>query len=230
MDENIPTDPAGFQYHGKDGLLVFEIGPRVIESNPLFAQKLGAISAGWAQAEASLMCFLAVLMDTTPDRTFALLNAYKTANSLIDGAKLLAMVTLESDQQASFTKVLGDLNSARERRNRFQHDLWGRLEVTPNLLYPVKAQDYTKYLIRLLAAAKETVATETREQAAARFARIGDEIVEQISAVKPVTVDDLEALRLEVNAIGWRIFQRIATHLGSSLRERNVPPDIVSAG
>jgi hypothetical protein len=141
---------GGKVYDQTGEICLLELGPHVVLEVPGFAGKIGEIAAQWAHAEAELSSLLATLMQTSPERTFALLNPYKSAFSTADAANALGKATLQGDDLEKFQEVIADFRSIADQRNKIQHGLWAKKPNEHDCLYRAKAIDFTKYGINLL--------------------------------------------------------------------------------
>lgn len=88
-------------------------------------------------------------MDTSPDRTFALLKPYKSASSTSDAAKLLARATLSDPERTEFDLLIERFKAAAEERNKVQHGLWAARAAYPDSLARVSALEYTKFTVSI---------------------------------------------------------------------------------
>ncbi|UZF92947.1 hypothetical protein [Bosea sp. NBC_00550] len=129
------------------GNIVVEIGAFVIAEHPVFAAQVGVLAGEWAHAEAELSVYLASLMHTSPERTFALLAAYNNATSTTKAAINLAKVTLSGDPLANFETIVARFRKLAERRNDIQHGIWARKPAQNSNLFRVKPVEYTKFMI-----------------------------------------------------------------------------------
>jgi hypothetical protein len=127
---------------------IVEMGPHLPQSVHGFAEAMGRIAASWASAEVHLSCYLAILMETSPERTFALLKPYRSARSTAEAAKELAKATLTGTALNDFVRLVERLNSAAEKRNRVQHDIWVRKGDDTDILHAVRALEYTQFRVR----------------------------------------------------------------------------------
>lgn len=141
--------PTGVKINDDASRLIVEIGGHVLAKKPALLAAVGDIAARWSHAEAELGRCLATLMDTSPERTFALLKPYKSASSLADGARALARATLIESERVDFDALIERFGAAAEERNRVQHGLWGALSHHPDSLVRLSALDYTRFTVSI---------------------------------------------------------------------------------
>lgn len=146
-------------YQSKHGLQVFnelgepllEVGPHVVSDSPEFAQKIGVIAASWSQAEVHLNCLFAVLLNTTPKEAADELKKLSTAVKATLGARKIAAETLMGDELDSLNEILDQLDRARIRRNRVQHDVWARKASDSRRLFAIHSNKYLALVTKLMA-------------------------------------------------------------------------------
>lgn len=172
----------GGRVFDKAGELVFEVGPHLILEVPGFAAKMGELAAQWAHAEAELSTLLAALMNTSPERTFALLAAYKSAKATADAANSLGKVTLEGEDLAAFELMISSFRNLAEERNKVQHGIWAKRPSESDVLYRVKALEWTKFGVNILGAdekidvADEFVSKTTEKYTVERLEELAEQI------------------------------------------------------
>jgi len=145
-------------HQGKHGLQVFdemggpllEVGPHVVSDSPEFAQKIGVIAASWSQAEVNLNCLFAVLLDTTPEEAAKELKKHGTAAKATSGARKIAAETLKGAELDSLNEVLDQLDSARQQRNRVQHDVWARKAGDSRRVFAIHSNEYLALATKLM--------------------------------------------------------------------------------
>ena len=145
LDRNV-----GLKLYDEAGSLVVELGGFVLLEHPEFARQIGVLASEWAHAEAELSAYLAALMRTSPERTFALLAAYRNADSTATAALNLAEVTLHGDMLAEFKAVAARFRKLAKERNEVQHGLWARKPAYDGVIFRVKALEYTKLMVRIV--------------------------------------------------------------------------------
>lgn len=155
MDNEAESDSdikVGLRVNDKAGNYILKLGSFVLAEYPQFASQIGLIAVEWAHAEAELGAYLAALMRTTPERTFALLAAYRNANSTADAALDLAKVTLTGSHLTEFESLIGQFRKLAKKRNAVQHAVWAIKSQNDNLLFRVTALEYTKFMTRVMQA------------------------------------------------------------------------------
>lgn len=178
-------DKVGITVHDFTGTMLVEVGAHVLSGNPVVASKIGEVAAEWAHAEAEMSSFLASLMDTSPERTFALLDVYRSAKATSDAARSLARATLTGEPLAIFESVIIRFKDLAEERNKVEHGLWARKSGYLDSLFRVKALEYTKLTIKMVHA-KDIISTATE------FA---------ISLTDEYTAQRLEAIRQKMRRL-----------------------------
>ena len=146
--------PAGIKIYNEDGSVALEVGGHVLDGMPDHSQLVGQIAAAWAQAEAELGGYLAYLMKTTPERTFALMSAFRSADRTVQGASALAAVAIDDDfKLEAFKKILKRFKILADERNLILHAVWAASPTREGLLIHLKAIDYSMFATQLLACA-----------------------------------------------------------------------------
>lgn len=202
------TDKAqrkvGIAIYDEAGSLIIELGAFVIAENPAFAQAIGALAAEWAHAEAELSAYLAALMNTSADRTFALMAPYgRRTGPTVQAAVALAEATLPSDELADFKAVMARFTKLGEERNTIQHALWARKPSEDGLMFPVKALDYAKFSKRVMDIDNATSMAESFAASLTEGWTV-DELSRMASDIRQLTIDLCSArmawLRSQVSA------------------------------
>lgn len=174
-----------------------EISAGVISETPGFAEMIGQVAASWAILEAGINTALALLMDTSPDRTFALMSAYRNADAAMKAAQKLSKAALDPQSHDKFMAILKRIDQVREERNNVQHGLWTKKGEDNHTLYLVKPLDFTKFYMNMLPLltppfSRATVANELLSR--------GIELSD--STFASYTVQDLSLLIRRIDNIG----------------------------
>lgn len=127
--------------------LVLAIGGNVLAAHPAIAARVGEVAAHWAHAEAELGSHLAVLLNTTPERTAELLKPYGSASATAKATRALAKHTHDKDELDDFLRLLSQFERLATERNRLQHGIWVRKSTEPNALFLAKSSDYSRFLV-----------------------------------------------------------------------------------
>lgn len=130
------------------GSVVLELGAHVVRECPLFAAQIGELAAEWAHAEAEMGALLAALMDTAPERTFALMAVYRSASGTAEAARGLAKATLLGPQLKEMLSLISRFKELSDARNDVQHGLWALKGDDSTRLFRVKALEYTQFMVR----------------------------------------------------------------------------------
>jgi len=192
----------GLQIRDETGELLLEVGPYIIKESPRFAEEIGVIAASWAQAEVNLNCFFAILLNTTPEEAAKQLKKYRSASRATDGARKIAADVLTGAELDSVAETLDQLDNARERRNRIQHDVWAKKGGDDLRLFAVHANEYLAFTIELMAAAGLNNADATN---ADRMINIAVRFAATIS--NGYTLDDLRSIGLEIDIASRSLLQ-----------------------
>ncbi len=178
-----PTPPRiKLRINSEDGQLLLELGAHVVAEHPKFAAKIGELAAEWAHAEAEMGALLAALMDTAPERTFALLEPYnRSAKRASQAALALAEATLREPALAEVRAIISRFNALATSRDSVQHGLWARKSGGNDRLFRLKALGYTQFMVRFFQLAKP----EEQIRLATDFAGTLDEgyTVEQLGLI-----------------------------------------------
>lgn len=188
--------PQGMQYFEKDGNLSFETGVHVLATIDGFPRKIGEIAATWAAAEAHLGCYYGALLNTTPAEALNRIGRMSAAG-LTEKAKKIAKEKLSGEQLAELELILNALDAVRLRRNRTQHDLWGRRAGEDQTLYAVHTDDYRNVFL-------QAAQSKTASDADALIS-----LVEQYAAKadNAFTLKDLESLRKEIEEVSEKLLR-----------------------
>lgn len=198
------ADTAGMQIFENDGVTVAaEVGGHVLSRQIEMAAKVGAIASSWAHLEAQLGGYMAALLETSPERTFALLEQFRSATATAEAAKSLAKVTLEGGELRDFLDVVGRFKELAQHRNRIQHALWAWKSFDPNGLYRVPAVDFSVLMLQVLSADEPT-------DVAIAFI---DELVDRFDAARlEATIDDIQALLLRLTGLAIQRHKHVLQH------------------
>ncbi len=205
----------GIKINDKEGNPVIEVGPHVIQEAPEFSEKIGAIAALWAQAEANLNCLFAALLDTTPDDAKYQLKKYRSAANVSNAARELAKERLGDEELNSITEILARADISRQKRNRIQHDIWAKKADTEKL-FTIHSNDYFAFTTQLVALTESTNLTSFDKITA---------LADDFSNNKGVgySINDLTHIELELSqlceslmkAMHFRILQRLKRRVGA---------------
>lgn len=209
---------CGLEIFDDQGLPVLEIGSHIIKESPRFAEKIGAISASWSQAEVHLNCLFATLLDTTPEEAALELKKYRNAARATDGARKIAEATLSGSEFLRITDTLDKLDTVRERRNRVQHDVWAKKGNDNSVMYAVRPTDYFNFITKILSIAEEKSQKTTTDCVISLSMNFASTIT------IGHTISDLEAIAQEIDSISESLqksmFSRITQRIANSrLRE-----------
>ncbi|MDO9607241.1 MAG: hypothetical protein Q7J26_01850 [Brevundimonas sp.] len=183
---------AGFQLNNDRGELVLELGGHVLATQPLMLAKVGEIASEWAHAEAELERCLAALMDTSPERTFALLQPYRSAAATATGARALAGATLKGADLDGFNVLIDRFKNIAEERNKVQHGIWVKITSQPGKLGRVKAVDYSRFQVDILHS-KNQVATAEAFAAGVTDLYDVNRLAAIVTKIQTLTVDIIQA-------------------------------------
>lgn len=145
----------GLQIRDEKGELLLEVGPHVMSALPKFAEQVGIITAYWAQAEINLNCLFATLLNTTPEIASAQLRKHRSTASATGGAREYAKANLMGTELDSVIEALNQLDRARTRRNRIQHDVWAIKGGDTERIFVIHANNYFDFSIKLISASAE---------------------------------------------------------------------------
>lgn len=192
----------GLQIRDETGGLLLEVGPHIIKESPRFAEEIGVIAASWAQAEVNLNCLFAILLNTTPEEAAKKIKKYSNAARATDGARKIAADTLAGTELDSVTETLDQLDNARTRRNRIQHDVWAKKGGDDMRMFAVHSNEYLAFTIELMAAAglKKADATNTD-----RMINTAMKFAATIS--NGYTLEDLRNISLEIDIASRSLLQ-----------------------
>lgn len=208
---------VGAKFYDKAGKLIIELGAHVLAEHPALAIKIGELAAEWAQAEVELSSALASLMRTTPERTFALLEAYFNASNTAKAARGLAKATLKGQELTNFESIVARFKDLANERNKVEHGLWAKKPGFPDSLFRVQALEYTRFTIKIHHVENKIVLAEDfssslgDEYTIERFAKINKKI-------RNLTSDIVLA------KINWVRFMAISGDFGEVSYEGPVAP------
>lgn len=202
------TDKAprvGARINDEDGALIVRVGSELLDEHLDLAQQIGRFATAWAQTEAELGGYLAALLRTDPDRTFALLSRFGSAKAYADAAKDLITASIEEPQRTVALDFVKQFRSLAEERNAVQHCLWAAKPSHPGSLFRLKASEWSMFAIRLAHAASQSTedAIILAEELAAR---ISDEY----------TIARLDALVERAHTLSAELFKLKSTELQAS--------------
>lgn len=147
------AETAGVQTFDADGTTVLsEIGGHVLTQRVNLAAKVGEVASMWAHLEAQLGGYMAVLLETTPERAFALLEQYRSANATAEAAKSLAKVTLLGAEREAFLASLSRFKELATQRNHVQHAVWTWSSRDPDALYRMTAVEFSVFTFQMVSA------------------------------------------------------------------------------
>lgn len=147
------AETAGVQTFDVDGTTVLsEIGGHVLTQRVNLAAKVGEVASMWAHLEAQLGGYMAVLLETTPERAFALLEQYRSANATAEAAKSLAKVTLLGTEREAFLASLSRFKELATQRNQVQHAVWAWNSGDPDALYRMTAVEFSVFTLQMVSA------------------------------------------------------------------------------
>lgn len=192
---------VGIQIFDRDGHLYFETGAHVLASVPGFTAKIGEIAAIWAVAEGHLGCIYANLLETTPQDALDQLGK-RAGSQLTEKAKQIAKEKLNGSELAALLELLENLDAVRDRRNRIQHDLWGRRMGREHALYAIHVDDYRRLILEVVEHAKnadQAVGADQSIIAANKYA---------MNASNEYTLESLEHLRAGIETVSAGLVER----------------------
>lgn len=202
MDDKAPR--VGAKIHDEDGALIVRVGSDLLDEHLDLAQQIGRFATAWAQTEAELGGYLAALLRTDPDRTFALLNRFGSASAYAEAAKDLITASIEEPQLSVALNIVKEFRALAKERNAVQHCLWAAKPSHPSSLFRLKASDWSMLALRLAHAAKESP-EEAIGMAEAVAAGISDEY----------TFERLDTLVEKAHALSGEIFKLKSTEVKS---------------
>ncbi|WYX13449.1 hypothetical protein WJ974_20875 [Achromobacter xylosoxidans] len=150
------NEKHGVRIKDERGRVIVEVGPHIMSNNPKFAEQIGIITAHWAQAEASLNCLFAILLNTTPEQAYQQLKKHRSAASATKGARTFATENLSGTELNSVLEALDHLDEARVQRNRVQHDIWALKGADVERLFTVHTDLYFKFVLEIMTLAKNS--------------------------------------------------------------------------
>jgi len=186
------NEKFGALVRSENGELVLETGAYVVRQVPDFAEHIGKVASEWAQAEAHLSCFFALLMGTKPEDERRRLSQ-KPACQIIEKTRKAVGHTLTDDELKAIGELLERLDTLRDDRNRCQHDLWAKKAGDNVALYAVRAEDY---LLLLMGISDESA----QSQGTSRAIELVDRYV--LTAANRFTIERLERLHHEIKDVG----------------------------
>lgn len=145
-DQVIIPPQVGIEIVTAEGVTI-SVGARVLGARSAITERVGRVAGYWAHAEAELTSYLSVLMDTTPERTFALVGAYRSASATAEGAKNLARATLEGADLAQAEALISRFKALAQERNKLQHGVWGSRSDRSDSLFLIKGAEYAKFTV-----------------------------------------------------------------------------------
>ena len=207
----------GLQVFDEMGVSLLEVGPHVVSDSPKFSQMIGVIAALWSQAEVNLNCLFAVLLNTTPEEAAIELKKHGTAVKATYGARKIATETLKGAELESLKEILDQLDNARLRRNRVQHDVWARKAGDNQRLFAIHSNEYLALATNLMTVAESEGgkgAGHPIEEARAFVAKVSN----------GHTVEDLEDIATSINSVSLSLlhamYHRINLRLAEQLNRR----------
>lgn len=194
---------SGVQTFEEDGVSIrAEIGGHVLTQRANLAAKVGEVASMWAHLEAQLGGYMAVLLETTPERAFALLEQYRSANATAEAAKSLGKVTLTGKERDEFLGALTKFKELATRRNHVLHAVWAWKAKDPEALYRITATQFSVLMLELVAADPSKIADELHD----RFDERYDETRLQS------LIDDIQSLLLSLTQQALGRLRKIIEH------------------
>jgi len=200
------AEKYGLRFANSDGSLLMEVGPHVVKDVTGFSERIGAIAACWAQAEVSLYCLFAVLLNVTPDEAASRLKKYKTAAQATEGARTIAADHLSGEELQRLNEILDRMDLVRARRNRIQHDVWARKGGIDDTLFAVHANQYLDFATKILC----TSGLGDSEDFDGIIALVG-EFSDSVSV--GYTVSELKALESELSDLNKDLMSAMFTRI-----------------
>jgi hypothetical protein len=205
----------GIQIFDQMGVPLLEIGPHLVRENSEFSEKIGMIAASWAQAEVNLNCLFAVLLNTTPDEAANQLKKYKSAARAADGARKLAAECLTGGELESVTRALNQLNLVRLRRNRVQHDVWGKKGDDNQTMFAIHSEQFLAFTTNVIAATDLEI---PEDEKSARIINIANEFAATVT--EGYTTRDLQEIDQEVNLASKSLMEAMFFRISQRLKEK----------
>lgn len=205
----------GMKVYDPDGTPLIETGAHVLKEIPGFAELVGEVAAEWAQAEAFLGCYCAVLQGTTPKEALSRLlikngTRIKQSGQIIKELKETAKVSLSPGEPERVENLLERFERVRESRNRVQHDLWTRKHDDSSALYAVLANDFLHLVTNVSETAKRPHLINGAIEMAQTYA---------LTAGNRFTLEDLESLRNEIRSVSIGLAKEFFSHIKSNADE-----------
>jgi hypothetical protein len=146
---------------------------------PDHSAALGRIFTSWSLIEASIATLLGLMMHDDHRAALALLESFKSNSARIGAVRRTGKEVLEASLFVEFDKVMKDVLSYAEERNAIAHCVWGSCKSTPEIVYRMSMDNFTKFFIKTVhRSAEETL--EEVESFKAAFKTFTLEELEQI--------------------------------------------------
>ena len=150
----------------------------------------------------NLNCLFAILLNTTPEETAQQLKKYGNAAKATARAREIAAGTLTGIELDSVTETLDQLDKARARRNRIQHDVWAKKGGDDIRMFAFQSNEYFAFTTNLLS----VTGVEKEDGADAdRSIYIAREFAVKIS--NGYTIEDLQDIALALDSVSKSFLQ-----------------------
>lgn len=136
-----------------DGINFSEVA---LVDRPDHSATLGRIFTSWSLIEASIATLLGLMMHDDHRAALALLKSFTSNSARIGAVRRTGKEVLEATLFEEFDKVMKDVLSYAEERNAIAHGVWGSCKSTPEIVYRMSIENFTKFFI-------ETVHRPTEE-------------------------------------------------------------------
>jgi hypothetical protein len=202
------AEKHGLRFFNDDGSLLMEIGAHVVKEFSGFSERIGCIASGWAQAEVSLYCLFAVLLNVSPDETASRLKKYKTAARAAEGARDIAADYLSGEELQKLNEILDRMDSVRSRRNRIQHDVWAKKGGIDDKLFAVHADQYLDFITNMVGLSESALADGEKSD---RIIALAGEFSAMVS--EGYTISELKELEDELGDLNKDLMSGMFTRL-----------------
>lgn len=202
------VEKHGLRVSHSDGSLLMEVGAYVVKETAGFAERIGGIASAWAQAEVSLYCLFAVLLNVTPDEAASRLKRYKTTARATEGARGIAAENLSGEELQKVNETLERMSLARARRNRIQHDVWAKKGGIEDKLFTVHANQYLDFITNMVSLSESTLADSQKSD---RIIALAAEFSAMVS--EGYTISELKGLEDELRCLNRDLMSAMFTRL-----------------